>query len=68
MDDLLNTCKQEVALQGKQHVTAACPKDKLVFKFFCQSPEIQTLRKRGGPGDSPGTWILFVHWLKTLRA
>ena len=31
---LLNTCKQEETLQCKQHVTAACPKDKLVFKFF----------------------------------
>ena len=48
MDDLLNTCKQEVAMD-KQHVTAACSKDKLVLKFFCQSHEIQTLRERGGP-------------------
>ena len=53
MDNLLKTCKPEVAL-GKQHATAAYPKDKLVFKFFL-SPEIQTLRERGGPGDLQST-------------
>lgn len=37
----INQKVQEVAL-GKQNVTAACPKEKLEFKFFSGPSSIQT--------------------------